>query len=192
MFRRKGGEPTDTDRDEDTSGSRDKGTRLKNLGERIPRTAGTKVSFHPDVPHRAPASLSEPTQSDIDTGRMTVGREMTLSGCKITECERLTIEGTVEASMVDGRILEIAKGGCFKGTASVDNAEISGTFDGELTVRKRLSVQSSGNVSGTIRYGQLEVERGGRVNGTAEYDPSDREADLQSVSLDEEESDEVA
>jgi cytoskeletal protein CcmA (bactofilin family) len=47
----------------------------------------------------------------------------------------------------------------------VDDAEISGRFDGALVVRKRLFIRESGQVSGKIRYSQLEVERGGRLSG---------------------------
>ena len=71
----------------------------------------------------------------------------------------------------------------FKGIVTVDNADIAGSFDGELKVKKRLFIRASGRVSGTIRYGQFEVERGGRIEGQSEYDPADREADLQPVAM---------
>ena len=85
--------------------------------------------------------------------------------------------------MPDGRLLEIVKGGTFKGTVTVDSADIAGAFEGELKVKKRLFIRASGRVSGKIRYGQFEVERGGRIDGQAEYDPADREADLQPVTM---------
>jgi cytoskeletal protein CcmA (bactofilin family) len=62
--------------------------------------------------------------------------------------------------------LEIAGGGCFKGKASIERAEISGEFEGELIVSKRLLIRSSGHVSGTVTYGEIEIERGGQISGT--------------------------
>ena len=50
-------------------------------------------------------------------------------------------------------------------------AEIRGRFEGTLTVRKRLFIRATGRVMGTIRYGQIEVERGGRISGDIEATP---------------------
>ena len=38
-------------------------------------------------------------------------------------------------------------------------------FEGNLVVRKRLLIRSGGQVSGTIRYGQIEIELGGVISG---------------------------
>ncbi len=42
---------------------------------------------------------------------------------------------------------------------------ISGRVDGNLTVRQRLLIRSTGQISGTVRYGRIEIEEGGEVNG---------------------------
>ena len=183
MFRRKSGEPDEARRDQNDDGGRTASGRAGRPRRAIPGTAGTTVMFHPDVPQGAAevAPAEMPPRAEADAKRLTVGRETTISGCTVVDCERLTVEGVVEGSMVDGRLLEIAKDGCFKGTVVVDNADIAGVFEGEIKVKKRLSIRSSGHVVGTVRYGQLEVERGGRIGGNAEYDPADREADLQPV-----------
>ena len=52
-----------------------------------------------------------------------------------------------------------------KGTAEIDNADVRGVFEGNLIVRKRLLIRAGGQVSGTIRYGQLEIELGGQICG---------------------------
>jgi len=154
--------------------------------------AGRAVQFHPDVPNRVigahPQVLAEsPQEFGSDSKRLTVGRDMSLKGAEISDCDRLVIEGMIEGNLNNGRYLEIDYGGIFKGTAVVDNAEIAGTLDGNLTVHNRLAIHASGLVSGQIRYGQLEVERGGRVNGQADHDGKNREADLQPVGEDDQE-----
>ena len=183
MFRRKGG-----DQEEDGRAQEGAEERLAPnvVVESSRRSVPNKtVVFHPDVPRGAPdpVSADAPGRVESDPKRLTVGRETTISGGTVLDCERLTVEGTVEASMPDGRLLEIVKGGTFKGTVTVDSADIAGAFEGELKVKKRLFIRASGRVSGKIRYGQFEVERGGRIDGQAEYDPADREADLQPVTM---------
>lgn len=96
--------------------------------------------------------------------KLTVGPEIVLSG-QITSCDRLVVEGRVEASLSDSRAIEIAESGFFKGTAEIDHAVIGGRFDGTLTVRERLTIRSTGRVQGKIRYGQIEIEPGGELSG---------------------------
>jgi cytoskeletal protein CcmA (bactofilin family) len=101
---------------------------------------------------------------DTEQRRLIVGREISLTG-EITSCERLIVEGSVEANLTNCREVEIAESGMMKGTAAIEEAEIRGRFEGNLTVRKRLYIRATGKVTGTVRYGQLEVECGGQVSG---------------------------
>jgi cytoskeletal protein CcmA (bactofilin family) len=101
-----------------------------------------------------------------------VGREISLSG-EINSCDQLVVEGSVEANLQNCREVDIAESGLFKGSASIDTAEVNGRFEGTLTVRNRLFIRSSGRVSGTIRYGQLEVECGGQITGDIQAQPGE-------------------
>ena len=64
---------------------------------------------------------------------------------------------------MDSRLMQIADGGAFRGSADIDIAEIRGHFDGSLNVRQRLVVHATGRVHGKIRYGRLVVEEGGHA-----------------------------
>ena len=99
-----------------------------------------------------------------DSGTLVIGRQIVLSG-EVTSCTRLVVEGTIKANIKECRDIAIAQGGLFSGSASVQSADISGRFEGELKVSERLLIRAPGLVSGTIEYGELEVERGGRVAG---------------------------
>lgn len=87
-----------------------------------------------------------------------------LKGSEITDCEILVVEGCMEASL-NGRDIRIAEGGIFSGKAEVDVAEVRGTFEGELTARKRLVIYATGKVSGVIHYGAMMIEEGGTISG---------------------------
>lgn len=183
MFRRKGSDTDDASRDREGRASQERNSRGGRARQALPGDA--PANFHPDVPQSASdAMLPEmPARTETDVKQLTVGREAVIAGCTNLDCDRLVVEGSVEGSMANGHRLEIAKGGSFKGTVVVDNAEVSGLFEGEIRVKKRLLVRASGRVVGTVRYGQLEIERGGHLGGNVEYDPADRDADLQPVVL---------
>jgi cytoskeletal protein CcmA (bactofilin family) len=96
--------------------------------------------------------------------RLIVGQGIRLSG-EISSCERLVVQGEVEVTLNDTLALEIAESGRFTGGCEVEEADISGVYEGDLTVRKHLCVRGTGRLSGTIRYAQLELERGGQIAG---------------------------
>lgn len=95
---------------------------------------------------------------------LTVGSDILLKG-EIATCDRLVIEGKVDAVLNDVGTVELAESGSFKGVATVENAEISGLFEGELVVKGRLVIYASGRVRGKITYGEIEIERGGELTG---------------------------
>ncbi|MEI6730506.1 MAG: polymer-forming cytoskeletal protein [Pseudomonadota bacterium] len=95
---------------------------------------------------------------------LTVGNDILLKG-EIATCDRLVIEGRVEAKLSDVHTVEIAACGSFIGTAEVEDAEISGIFEGDLIVHNRLVIYTGGEVRGNITYGEIEIERGGKLSG---------------------------
>lgn len=137
----------------------------------IPKPAAAPVVPRAVTPVTSTATppREKATSEALDVGKngekkLTVGPEIVLSG-QITSCDRLVVEGRVEASLSDSRAIEIAESGFFKGTAEIDHAVIGGRFDGTLTVRERLTIRSTGRVQGKIRYGQIEIEPGGELSG---------------------------
>jgi cytoskeletal protein CcmA (bactofilin family) len=132
---------------------------------RTPELARASDPVRPaDSPLRRASGQINPYQSGEEMRQLSVGRGITLAG-DITSCEKLSIEGSVEANLINCRALEIAESGLFKGSTSIEEAEVRGRFEGNLTVRNRLLIKSTERVSGTIRYGQIEIECGGQILG---------------------------
>jgi cytoskeletal protein CcmA (bactofilin family) len=104
------------------------------------------------------------TVAERKEARLVVGPDIKLKGVEISDCDTLIVEGRVEATL-DSRVLEITPHGVFQGTIAVDNAEIHGRFEGELTVRKQLVIYGAGKVSGKIRYAKIKVEEGAELQG---------------------------
>ena len=116
----------------------------------------------PEMPEGRRSRTKQPRRED--TKMLVVGPEIVLKG-EIKSLDRLVVEGQVEAKMKDCREIEIAETGTFRGKVEFDRADISGVFEGDLTAREYLVVRSTGRVTGTIRFGELEIERGGQIIG---------------------------
>jgi cytoskeletal protein CcmA (bactofilin family) len=132
------------------------------------KTAPTNIA-----PNAAQAESAQPTQSPASgkpasASRLTVGPHIKLKGVEITDCDTLVVEGSVQASM-DSRVMQIAEGGSFSGSAQIDEAEIRGDFDGQLTARHKLMLYATAKVKGQIRYGKLVMEEGAQLSGDVAY-----------------------
>lgn len=136
-------------------------------------------AFRNDIPRRvvevpgAPPRRVPPTGTEgnppapAELRKLIVGRDISLSG-EIGACDVLVVEGTVEAKLREGHTIEVAETGLFRGSVEIDEADIGGRFEGDITVRGLLKVRGTGVIKGNIRYGVLEVEQGGLLVGTIE------------------------
>jgi len=132
------------------------------------------TNFRPEIPKRP---LEIPTRgssgrpasqgSNAEGKKLTVGRDITLKG-EIGSCDVLVVEGVVEAQIKECSRLEVSDGGSFIGSAQVDEAEISGKFEGELTAG-RVVVINSAEINGKITYGALQIEEGAHIKGELDY-----------------------
>ena len=151
------------DRDADTLTSRPAPLMGSNTN-----LSGTPVTPSTLTTQAANAVASVPKEGG---SKLTVGPNIKLKGVEITDCDTLVVEGLVEATM-DSRVMQIAEQGAFKGSAEIDIAEIRGLFDGNLTVREKLVIHSTGKVTGKIRYGKIVVEEGGQLSGEISFGAS--------------------
>ena len=105
-----------------------------------------------------------PARFDDKSNCLTVGENISLSG-EITSCDKLIVEGNAEVKLTNAEIIEISSSGIFKGSAKVETAQINGYFEGKLEVKGVLQIQKEGRVSGSVRYGKIEIESGGEISG---------------------------
>ncbi|MCG8510512.1 MAG: polymer-forming cytoskeletal protein [Rhodospirillales bacterium] len=139
-------------------------------GSHLPSKSGGgsgQTALRHDIPRRG----VEPSRrydrlrpGESESKKLTVGRDICLSG-EITSCNKLVVEGRVEAALNDAHAIEIAPTGFFKGSAEVIEADISGLYEGELVAREILTVRSGGRINGTVRYGRIIIEAGGEISG---------------------------
>jgi len=161
MFRRKDNEPPRPEK-------LDPVPARPSLDQRAPVMPAVPKREEAPAPTAASVMAPRPGAAMVDDvagKRLIVGQGIRLAG-EITACDRLVVEGFCEVTLNETRALEIAASGRFIGGCEVEEAEISGVYEGELTVRKRLLIRASGKVKGNVRYGEIEIERGGILSGS--------------------------
>ena len=140
-----------------------------------PATTPAPAAPAPSEPLTARAEPRAGADEQRREAKLVVGPQIKIKGVEISDCDTLVVEGRIEATL-DSRVLEITENGVFQGTIAVDNAEVHGRFEGELTVRKQLIIHATGRVSGKIRYAKIKVEEGAELAGDLQMLDKDRSA----------------
>lgn len=132
-----------------------------------PTAATTTAPAPPSAvaPKPAPQPAAAAKSAEDEAKRLIVGKGIVLNG-EITACDRLVVEGRVEATLSKTHSIEISPSGVFKGAAEIDQAAIAGLYDGKLNCKGKLTIRGTGRVQGEIRYGEIEIEAGGVISGT--------------------------
>lgn len=149
---------------EETGGDRADG----GLPKREDNRGGFRADHRAVSTRPAPSSFTAVNQEhkkvNAEPKTLVVGREIRMKG-EIGNCEHVLIHGFAEAALTDCMAFVVSQSGTLKGSAEVQAAEVSGRFDGVLTVRGRLHIRAGGRVSGEISYAEIEIEPGGRLDG---------------------------
>ncbi|CAN0268512.1 unnamed protein product, partial [Ectocarpus sp. 12 AP-2014] len=82
----------------------------------------------------------------------------------VLKTENVIVTGRLHGN-VEAKTLEISKGALFLGKAMVGSATVAGRLEGILVVGDMLTMRSSGHCDGVLRYGQLNVQHGGKLTG---------------------------
>ena len=78
------------------------------------------------------------------------------------------IDGTLEGDLkVKGKVI-IGLTGKIKGKVETSNAEVEGSFSGEMLVHETLTIKSSASISGDIVISKLSVEPGASFNASCQ------------------------
>ena len=162
----------------DNSQTADKAPVAQNRDVNIPGNnfqrpgAAPAVAGRPNYPgsYAANTSANNPyaaqSNNSMSNGRkLVIGQGITLSG-EIEACEHLIVEGTIEATLKGASVLDVSESGAFLGTVEIDEANIAGRFEGDITVKGRLTIAATGEVVGSIAYKELSMEAGAVIDGS--------------------------
>ena len=144
----------------------DRATRQTRRGAEASAPAGGP----PDLP-ALPLEQAERAAQAHNDRLLMVGAGISVKG-RIQSCDRLIVEGKVEATLQADEI-DVLTGGLFNGEVEVNAAIISGTLTGNVLVRGRLEITETGRVTGRVRYNQLMIHEGGRISGDVQFQAID-------------------
>ena len=74
------------------------------------------------------------------------------------------ISGTVEGDLVAKDVL-IGASGVVTGTTEADFIDVKGELNDSITSKTMLIVRNTGKITGDVTYGEIEIERGGKIKG---------------------------
>lgn len=117
-----------------------------------------------DIPN---LTIARGGEADADGKRLIIGKQIRMSG-EISGCEKLVVEGKVDANLSDVKSIEVTVNGTFTGKAEVDSAVIAGAYEGTLKVNGHLEIAPSGVVKGSVSYKTIVVANGGKLLGSIE------------------------
>ena len=83
----------------------------------------------------------------------------------------IRIDGTVVGNIVSKSKIVVGATGSINGNITSQNADVSGSIKGKVTVNELLFLKSSANIQGDIVTGKLVVEVGATFTGTCNMGP---------------------
>jgi cytoskeletal protein CcmA (bactofilin family) len=112
------------------------------------------------------SSAAEPT---------VIGRGAVIEG-KVRASGPIQIDGHVEGALqVEGQV-SVGPSGTVTGELVADDVVVGGRVQGKVFARAHLHVASGGSVRGEVRYGSLQIDRGGVIDGTTAHGKAADEA----------------
>jgi cytoskeletal protein CcmA (bactofilin family) len=101
---------------------------------------------------------------DNQNGCLVVGEGVKLSGNFVVP-NSASISGTIDGDLTAREIL-VGTTGVLKGKVTADLVDVRGEIHENVISNKALFVRATGKVSGAIQYSEIEIEKGGDLQGT--------------------------
>jgi len=97
------------------------------------------------------------------SGSIVIGSDVSIKGV-LSVPNRAIVNGTIEGELT-ARELIVGQTGRILGNAKSERADIHGEVHQTLVVSQSLTLRSTGKVLGVVHYAELEIEKGGLVEG---------------------------
>ena len=87
----------------------------------------------------------------------------------------IEVDGSVDG-VVNARSINVTANGVVTGNSTADHIWVAGKLMNTSTAHQSLLVESTGDVSGKITYGDLEIRKGGNIAGEINSAPARKNA----------------
>ena len=99
----------------------------------------------------------------VVANNLVIGTGVTFNG-SITAPGKAVINGQVTGELTADDLL-IGKEGNVTGTVRAREIDVHGELNEDIVCREHILIHSTGRVSGTMEYSELEIQRGGQFRG---------------------------
>lgn len=106
---------------------------------------------------------------EAKNGDTVIGNEAYFQGT-LTAKGSLRIDGRVDGSIVDAKIVTVGKSGKVKGDISCEICYVSGEIKGNITALDHIEALKGSRVDGDIRSPRIMLEEGALFNGNCSMD----------------------
>ena len=107
--------------------------------------------------------LSDVFRPAKGAAKVVIGNGVSITG-EIKKADEVQIDGDADVTMKTDNLVIGNTGKC-KGNIETHNADIWGSFDGDLKASGTLTIQEEGVATGTIEYQKMQIKLGGKVSG---------------------------
>ena len=97
------------------------------------------------------------------SAKVVIGDGVSITG-EIKKADEVQIDGEADVTMKTDNLVVGVTGIC-KGNIETHNADIWGSFEGDLNASGTLTVQEQGKISGSIEYQNIQIKLGGKLSG---------------------------
>ena len=97
------------------------------------------------------------------SAKVVIGHGVSLSG-EIKKADEVQIDGEADVTMKTDNLVIGVTGQC-KGNVETHNADIWGSFDGDIKASGTLTIQEQGKATGSIEYQSMQIKLGGKLSG---------------------------
>ena len=104
------------------------------------------------------------------SGCLTVGEGVVLNGTFVADVA--SVSGSIEGELTV-RELIVSSTGVIKGKIIAEIIDLRGEIHDTLTAKKSLFIRSTGKALGSVQYAEIEIEKGGDLQGAMHKIDSD-------------------
>ncbi|MDR2697079.1 MAG: polymer-forming cytoskeletal protein [Holophagales bacterium] len=102
-------------------------------------------------------------ETEQNSGNIVIGNDVTVKGV-LHVPNRAIVNGAVDGE-ITAKELVVGQTGRIVGHAKTERADIYGQINQTLDVSQSLILRSTGKIVGVIQYTEIEIEKGGLVEG---------------------------
>ena len=97
------------------------------------------------------------------SAKVVIGNGVSITG-EIKKADEVQIDGEADVTMKTDNLVIGVTGHC-KGNIETHNADIWGSFDGDIKASGTLTIQEQGKATGSIEYQNMQIKLGGKLSG---------------------------